>query len=496
MEALFALQNGSDIRGIGIGTEEHQVTLTDEALGKIGHGLLAFLRDKKKLTGEITVAVGHDSRLSAERIKAALVSVLKENGIHILDAGLATTPAMFMATQYEAYSADAGIMITASHLPYFYNGIKVFTKEGGAEKADIRYILEQGMAGIKENEKSGSVKKIDLMDTYAADLVSKIRSQAGETNTPLSGSKIIVDAGNGAGGFFAEKVLVPLGADTAGSQFLEPDGHFPNHIPNPDNDEAMASLRSAVLKNKADLGIIFDTDVDRAAIVDAAGDSLNRNALIAVISAIILESHPGTTIVTDSTTSSHLERFIRDHGGKQHRFKRGYRNVINEAIRLNESGEPSELAIEVSGHAALKENYFLDDGAYLVAKILVKYAQLRQSGEDLSHLIQDLVEPEESREVRIKIDTKDFKAYGEQVLADFLVFAKETADFAVVPNNYEGVRVNLSGEYGSGWLLLRMSLHEPVMPLNIELDRLDGAVALEKTLASFFNRYQELNYSL
>ncbi|MHC5251983.1 phosphohexomutase domain-containing protein [Listeria kieliensis] len=490
-EELSALQNGSDIRGIGLETEEHQLTLTDEALGKIARGILMFLQKKKTANEKLVVAIGHDSRLSAERIKAKLVSVLKAGGVDILDAGLATTPALFMATQYASFQADAGIMITASHLPYFYNGIKLFTKAGGAEKEDIQFILENGEGEISQTQ-PGSVRKIDLMDTYAADLVTKIRNQAGNGEKPLAGSRIVVDAGNGAGGFFAGKVLEPLGADTTGSQFLDPDGHFPNHIPNPDNDEAMASLRSAVLESKADLGIIFDTDVDRAAIVDKLGESLNRNALIAIISAIVLETHPESIIVTDSTTSSHLETFIRELGGKQHRFKRGYRNVINEAIRLNEAGEESELAIEVSGHAALKENYFLDDGAYLVAKILVKYAKLKQQNQDLSDLTKNLVVPAESHEFRIQIDASDFKAYGADVLASFQQFVQKTAGFELVPVSHEGVRVNLSSEFGSGWLLLRMSLHEPVMPLNIELDEGQTLELLEAKLKTFFAEYQQL----
>lgn len=490
-EELSALQNGSDIRGIGLETEEHQLTLTDEAIGKIARGILVFLQKKKTPKEKIVVAIGHDSRLSAERIKAKLVSVLKAGGVDILDAELATTPALFMATQYASFQADAGIMITASHLPYFYNGIKLFTKAGGAEKEDIQFILENGEGEISQTQ-SGSVRKIDLMDTYAADLVTKIRNQAGNGEEPLAGSRIVVDAGNGAGGFFAGKVLEPLGADTTGSQFLDPDGHFPNHIPNPDNDEAMASLRTAVLESKADLGIIFDTDVDRAAIVDKLGESLNRNALIAVISAIVLESHPESTIVTDSTTSSHLETFIRELGGKQHRFKRGYRNVINEAIRLNETGEESELAIEVSGHAALKENYFLDDGAYLVAKILVKYAQLKQQNQDLSDLTKNLVVPAESHEFRIQIKAHHFKAYGADVLASFQRFVQQTAGFELVPANHEGVRVDLSNEFGSGWLLLRMSLHEPVMPLNIELDEEGTLELLEAKLKTFFAEYPQL----
>ena len=142
-----------------------------------------------------------------------------------------------------------------------------------------------------------------------------------QTVNPLDGLKIIVDAGNGAGGFFADKVLKKLGADTSGSQYLNPDGNFPNHIPNPENEEAMQSICEAVKRNKADLGIIFDTDVDRSAVVDKNGNPINRNSLIALISAVILKEHPGSTIVTDSITSDGLTKFIEKNlKGKHHRI--------------------------------------------------------------------------------------------------------------------------------------------------------------------------------
>lgn len=197
-------------------------------------------------------------------------------------------------------------------------------------------------------------------------------------------------------------MLAPLGADASGSQFLEPDGSFPNHIPNPEDKTAMESIRGAVLANHADLGIIFDTDVDRAGAVDKNGREINRNRIIALISAILLHEHPGTAIVTDSITSSGLKTFIEEKGGIHHRFKRGYKNVINEAIRLNREGTDCQVAIETSGHGALKENYFLDDGAYLIAKILVQMARLKKEGKTIDELIADLQEPLEAKEYRMK----------------------------------------------------------------------------------------------
>ncbi|MBC6316338.1 phosphomannomutase/phosphoglucomutase [Listeria grandensis] len=493
--ALKDLQNGSDIRGIAIETDKHDVTLTDEYVSAIAIGFAAWLRHVKKAGERVSVAIGHDSRLSAGRIKDVLTASLTRSGIDVVDVGLATTPAMFMATQYDGYTCDAAIMITASHLPYFYNGLKLFTRDGGAEHEDIDFIMENADAVVVAKT-VGTVTQKPLLQKYAADLVDKIRAgiqDVTDFENPLAGSHIVVDAGNGAGGFFATEVLAKLGADVTGSQFLEPDGRFPNHIPNPDNNEAMASLKEAVLANKADLGVIFDTDVDRAAIVDRDGESLNRNPLIAVISAIVLEEYPGTTIVTDSTTSTHLEKFIADLGGKQHRFKRGYRNVINEAIRLNDTGTPSELAIEVSGHAALKENYFLDDGAYLIAKILMRYAKLRKEGKDLADLTRDLKVPADNDEIRLSILASNFKVYGLAALEDFKGFVAKTDGLELEPVNQEGVRINTSGAFGNGWFLLRMSLHEPVMPVNLESDEVGGVEKIKAVLEEFFAGYAEID---
>lgn len=133
---------------------------------------------------------------------------------------------------------------------------------------------------------------------------------------PLAGMHILVDAGNGAGGFFATEVLQPLGADITGSQFLDPDGSFPNHVPNPEDPAAMAATIDAVKASGADMGIVFDTDVDRSGLVDRNGVAINKNKLIALMASVTLRKFPGSTIVTDSVTSSGLTKFIEKLGGQ------------------------------------------------------------------------------------------------------------------------------------------------------------------------------------
>ncbi len=497
------LQNGSDIRGIAIdGIGNQEINLTNDAIGKIAKAFTVWLCKKTgKPVEEIKISVGNDSRMSAERLRNAIIESITSLGGHVIHCGLASTPAMFMSTVIKGYEYDGAIMITASHLPFNRNGMKFFVNEGGLDKKDITEILLLAQADkFNTHVKIGTIQKIDFISVYAEELVNKIIKGVEHPvhkEQPLKGFKIVVDAGNGAGGFFVEKVLKPLGADTTGSQFLDPDGSFPNHIPNPEDKDAMEAIKKAVIEHKADLGIIFDTDVDRAGAVDSDGNEINRNRLIALISSIVLEEHPGSTIVTDSITSSGLAKFIEsDLGGKHHRFQRGYKNVINEAIRINNEGAESHLAIETSGHGALKENYFLDDGAYLIAKILIKMAKLElEKNQTIHQLISTLEEPIEEKEFRMNILVEDFKSYGEKIIADLADFVQKDPQMIMAPNNYEGIRALFDKENGDGWFLLRLSLHDPLMPINIESNIEGGAKMIASKLIAFLNNYSELDTS-
>lgn len=487
------LQNGSDIRGVALeGIEGQHINLTEQACRDIGRGFALWLQKRNQGRGGLRVAVGRDSRLSGEALCEWISGAMAEAGLDVTDFGMASTPAMFMATVTEGYRFDGTVMITASHLPFNRNGFKFFTAQGGLESSDIKEILAYAGGEETTGLPAGARRQGEFMDTYAAILAGKIREATGEER-PLEGFRVVVDAGNGAGGFYVDKVLRPLGADTAGSRFLEPDGSFPNHIPNPENEAAMESILEAVRESKADLGIIFDTDVDRAGAVLDDGSELNRNRLIAMLSAILLREHPGTTIVTDSITSTGLADFIAARGGVHHRFKRGYRNVINEAIRLNGLGQDTQLAMETSGHGALKENYFLDDGAYLVTKLLIELARGRKQGYRLETLIDGLQEPAESAEFRMNLLLEDFKPYGQQVIDELTAYAAAQPGWALAPNNFEGVRVNLDEDHGGGWFLLRLSLHDPLMPLNIESNKVGGVKEIAKELSIFLQGCEKLD---
>ena len=480
-------KSGTDIRGVASeGVAGQEVNLTDEALEKMTAGFVLWLCNAvKKDASALTVAVGHDSRISAQRIQDAVTCVLVDAGVRVLDCGLASTPSMFMTTVDLA--CDGAVQITASHHPFNRNGLKFFTRDGGLDGPDIERILTYAQDGETPPAGQGSVESTGYMADYAKRLRGMIQRgvNAADYAHPLKGFHIVVDAGNGAGGFYARDVLAPLGADTSGSQFLEPDGMFPNHIPNPENEEAMQSICKAVVAAKADLGVIFDTDVDRGGAVDARGEEINRNRLVAIASAIALEGNDGGAIVTDSITSSGLKEYIETTlGGVHHRFKRGYKNVINEAVRLNKEGVNCPLAIETSGHAALRENYFLDDGAYLVTKIIIQMARLRAEGRTLESMLAPLKEPVESVELRFPILEADFRPCGEAVIAGLEQYAREHG-WSIAPDNREGIRVSFGPQAGDGWFLLRLSVHDPIMPLNVESDREGGT----RTIAEQLNGY-------
>ncbi len=512
MKNYKKLQNGSDIRGIAItGVPGELPNLIPDVAKDIAKGFTAWLAEKTGRKPEtLTIAVGRDPRVSGKRLMQGLMNGFGPYGVKVYDCGLASTPAMFMTTVFPEFACDAGIMITASHLPYNRNGFKFFTAEGGLNKGDITQILEYAADDELSDSKLGEPTNLDgrvrdfgklvyptvegdVMTLYCEHLKKLIIEGADNGERPLEGMKIVVDAGNGSGGFYAKRVLKPLGADISASQFLEPDGMFSHHAPNPEDRDAMSSIMTKVISSGADFGLIFDTDVDRSAAVDGKGREIARNGIVAMAAALVAEEHPGTTVVTDSITSRQLTDFIENRLGLRHlRFKRGYKNVINKAQELNAEGTDCQLAIETSGHAALKENYFLDDGAYLATKIVVKAAQLRKEGKTLDSVIEDLQDPADEKEVRIPITAADFASYGDKVLADLKAFAENSEGLSLEEPNYEGVRIN----YGDGWCLLRKSLHDPILPLNMASDSSGGCREMAEMMWDFLSAYDGLDMSV
>ena len=487
-------KSGSDIRGYALGDESNPLYMSDEMVMRSAASFANWLKNKSG-KNEIYISVGHDSRLSAKRIKNSVIKALVSNGVNVADCGLSSTPAMFMTTV--EMECDGAVQITASHHPKDRNGLKFFTRDGGLDGKDIADILKN--ASEIENPvgiENGTCEKVDFMSRYAAILRNMIINGVDDKSDrehPLKGMKIVVDAGNGVGGFYARDVLEPLGADTQGSLYLEPDGNFPNHAPNPENAQAMECISKAVAAANADFGVIFDTDVDRAACVGKGGFEINRNRLVALAAKIALSTCPYGTIVTDSVTSDGLAEFIAANGGKHLRFKRGYRNVINKQIELNANGIPCPLAMETSGHAAFADNYFLDDGAYLITKLIIEAAALSKQGTSLEELIGKLREATEEKELRFKILCDDFRPEGEKVISLFEKEVKSHIGWSACNDNYEGIRINADETCGNGWFLIRLSVHDPIIVLNAESDEIGGIMKMCKDISTVLSKAENLN---
>ncbi len=546
-EALNALKSGSDLRGVALSKPDTPnstlLTLSTPAVYAIACALPKHLSAKcQKPIDELSIAIGHDSRLSAQRIEAALIEGLIASGVkQVRRLGLAATPALFRVCQdaastpsrsnttaeqpntsatsaspavssYPTYeAADAGIMLTASHLPMERNGLKFFTQSGGFDHADLEAVLSYvetdlelslnrlesllpgaSYVGTSLQAFQAETPELDrrllasldcsiaerkvvsdpFMHFYAQSLRQTIAQAFDDKDQeqPLKGYKILVDAGNGAGGFFVKDVLEVLGANCEGSLYLEPDGHFPNHIPNPELPAAILPLAKAVPQAQADLGIIFDTDVDRVALIAPDGREINRNRLIGLICAILVDEEPDLLCVTDSVTSSELSDFLKSIGVTHYRWRRGYRNVISQAQLLWAQGQNAQIAIETSGHAALRENDYLDDGAYLACRILAALAKGKREGQDLLRRLDTLQEPEYQNERRFEFAPKYVGGPEVAAIIEDLTSALEQGlypGWSIDPENREGIRIQVSGEKAC-WMLLRASLHDPQLVLNTE----------------------------
>ncbi|KAL6189967.1 hypothetical protein ACLB2K_036368 [Fragaria x ananassa] len=478
MDRIRRLQNGSDVRGVALeGEKGRSVDLTPPAVEAIAESFGEWVvngleKQRGQPVENVKVSLGRDPRISGPSLSVAVFSGLARAGCLVFDMGLATTPACFMSTILPPFFYDASIMMTASHLPYTRNGLKFFTKRGGLTSPEVEEICDKSARKYANRlTKLSSVlrippSRVDFMSSYSEHLRIIIKERVNHPlhyDTPLQGFQIIVNAGNGSGGFFTWDVLDKLGADTFGSLHLKPDGMFPNHIPNPEDKVAMTLTRAAVLENSADLGI----------------------------------EHPGTTIVTDARTSMALTRFITNRGGHHCLYRVGYRNVIDKGVQLNKDGIETHLMMETSGHGALRENFFLDDGAYMVVKIIIEMVRMKLAGSDegIGSIINDLEEPEESVELRMNVVSEPryakqkaieaietFRQYIEEgriegweldtcgdcwVSEGCLVDSNETSAAAVDAHMY---RVKVSDEvHGQhGWVFIRQSIHNPNIAVNMQ----------------------------
>ena len=237
---LKHLISGTDIRGIVSKFEDREINLSVDEVKFIAKGFGLWIekncgKQARNENRKIKIAVGYDARLTGTLFSQIIRNVLKNMGINVYNCGMSITPSLFMTTIFDEYKVDGAVMITASHLPSYYNGLKFFSLRGGLEKEEVVELLELSKNNpefIEVKDKGIEIEK-ELANDYAKYLVELIKKQAENGEKPLQNLKIVVDAGNGAAGFIAENVIAELGGDITGSQFLNPDGTFSNHVPNP-----------------------------------------------------------------------------------------------------------------------------------------------------------------------------------------------------------------------------------------------------------------------
>lgn len=487
-EAYLALQNSTALYGIATENEHgYPITLTEEMVGNIAKAFCVWLISH---TGKVrvSVAVGYDSRTSSPLLCEAAVNGILSTGHDAVVTDISTTPSMLALLTdevwQERYPSDGSMMVTAGQLPAEYNGLKLFFRENSLSAADVSSIL--AIANTYRYAKpyeDGNRTKASYLDRYAQRLVNTVRAATDE-ETPLLNKKIIVDAGNGVGGFFVEKVLKPLGANTVGSQALEPNGCFPYAA----NSTAIEALQATVKEVGAELGILFDADASCAYAVDHEGGVFGGNRLIALLSASFL-TEGQCTVVTDPLTSNGLTQFIEARGGVHQRYIRGMKNLIDAAVRSNAFDEYTPLVAETNGRAALLKNRFAEDGAYLAAYLLITLVKAGKQGQRLAELVADLQESKEAMAVQIPLlDYENARLNGGRLLNGFCHHAYITPYITAEENNYDGYRVNYDEKHGDGWALLCTEPNAPTLSLYLESDREHGALKIAKDVYYFLRK--------
>lgn len=417
-----------DIRGIA------DEDLTDENVRLLGQGIGTFLQRRSART----LVVGRDVRLSSERIRNALVDGLTATGARVIDVGVVPTPVQYFAIV--RLEADGGVMITGSHNPIEYNGFKM-SAEGvspiyGEQIQELYKLIEKGDFARSR----GEVVEREILEEYAQTLKEKLTLER-----PL---RVVIDAGNGTAGLIAPKLWEDLGCEVT-CLYCEPDGRFPNHLPDPTVMKYIVDLKNKVQEIGADVGLGYDGDSDRIGVIDDRGRVIYADRLLALLSREVLQKRPGAEVVFDVKCSQALPEEIEKHGGKPLMWKTGHSLL---KAKMKEVHAP--LAGEMSGHIFYADDYYgFDDAIYASGRLL---QMLSKTDKKLSELADEVPAFESTPEIRIETtDDEKFNIVAELAEA----FDRE----------YETVRIDGTRVlFGDGWGLVRASNTQPVLVLRFE----------------------------
>jgi phosphomannomutase / phosphoglucomutase len=420
--------------------------LTEQAVHLVGKALGTRIREE----GGRTAAVGRDARLSGPRFAAAMISALRSTGVDVLDLGIVPTPLTYFAAH--TAGVDGICMITGSHNPPEYNGLKVGLGSAtfhGEEIQALRRLAESGRFA----EGAGSVRPHDVVAPYRAHVKENLR--LGDRRL-----KVVVDAGNGTGGVVAVPLFESLGIEVV-PLFVEMDGNFPNHHPDPTVEENLEHLKAKVRETGADVGIAYDGDADRVGAVDEAGKVLWGDQLMILFSRALLAEEPGASIVAEVKCSFTLYDEIARLGGRGIMWKAGH-----SLIKAKMKEERALLAGEMSGHIFFAHRWFgFDDGIYSSGRLL---ELLSRTQAPLSSLLADVPRTESTPELRV--DCPEEKKF--EVVRRAQEFFRSRYEAVTV----DGVRV----VFPDGWGLVRASNTQPLLVLRFEAHTRERLLEIER----------------
>jgi len=433
-----------DIRGVV------ENALTPDAVQQIGQ---AFATEALS-QNQNTVVIGRDGRLSSPELAQRLSEGLRAGGCNVIDIGMVPTPVLYYATH--KLKTGTGIMVTGSHNPPQYNGLKMLiagdTLYGDGIKALYQMIVEGRL-----NSGDGTHTEQDIIPDYLDTIVNDIKLEK-----PLN---IAVDCGNGVAGVLATELFTRLGC-TVTELFCDVDGTFPNHHPDPSKPENLLDLQNAMKENTLDLGLAFDGDGDRVGILDDKQNILWADRQMMLYAADVLKRKPGALIIFDIKSTTNLETYIKNLGGDPLMWKTGHSFI---KAKMKETG--AELAGEMSGHIFFKERWFgFDDGLYGAARML---EIVSQHSEASSAIFEKLPDSFNTPELQINFEEGEHYKFMEKFI-DNASF--ENADTITI----DGIRVN----YAEGWGLIRPSNTTPCLVLRFEAND-------ENTLSEIQNIFRE-----
>ncbi len=438
-----------DIRGI-VGA-----TLTAAVVRAIGQALGTLALE----AGGTTIAIGRDGRLSGPELSAALAEGIAASGANVIDIGMVPTP----VTYFAAYHLGCGsaVMLTGSHNPPDYNGIKMViagSTLAGEAIQELRRRIESGRVATG----AGRIEHREIADAYLERVVGDVKLAR-----PM---KIAIDCGNGVTGEIAPKLFRQLGCEVT-ALYSEIDGRFPNHHPDPSQPKNLADLVALLADSDAELGLAFDGDGDRLGVVTKDGKIIYPDRQLMLYAKDVLARNPGATIIYDVKCTRLLEPWIESHGGVPLIWKTGHSFV---KAKLKETGAP--LAGEMSGHTFFKERWYgFDDALYVGARLLEIVSRER----DPSALLNALPDSPSTPELNWKLAEGEPHALIEKLQAS-APFPNAERILAI-----DGVRA----EYADGFGLARASNTTPVIVLRFEADT---AQALERIQGEFRSALQQL----